>query len=87
MERASEGLPHHPSSDAARTKVLNSLIAEQAKPRPAVKVLDLQGYLASLPAGEMDPHLRPDGVHFTKDGATEVATAWLGPAIVKAGSA
>ena len=56
---------------------------EALRAHPLVTVLDLPGYLASLPGGEMDPTLRPDQVHFSPEGATTVANGWLGPALLK----
>jgi peptidoglycan/LPS O-acetylase OafA/YrhL len=74
----------HPSSDPARIGRLNTIIRSEAATRDGVRVVDLAGYLRSLPGGEMDARLRPDGVHFTRETATEVATQWLGAQIVAA---
>jgi peptidoglycan/LPS O-acetylase OafA/YrhL len=74
----------HPSSDPARIGRLNTIIRSEAAMRDGVRVVDLAGYLRSLPGGEMDARLRPDGVHFTRETATEVATQWLGAQIVAA---
>ena len=46
--------------------------------------VDLPGYLADQPGGEMDGDLRADGVHFTLQTAYEVARAWLGQALLDA---
>lgn len=73
------------ASDPARIDRLNELIREVAASHPeSMRVVDLAGYLASRPAGEMDPALRPDGVHFTPAAAREVVDAWLGEAILGA---
>jgi hypothetical protein len=64
---------------------LNQIIRAVAAAHPDMRVVDLNAYLASLPGGELDPALRPDGVHFTFDTTRQVA-AWLGPAVVAAAS-
>jgi peptidoglycan/LPS O-acetylase OafA/YrhL len=74
----------HPSSEPARIERLNSIIRAEASTRHSVRVVDLAGYLRGLPGGELDTRLRPDGVHFTRETATEVATTWLGAQIVAA---
>jgi peptidoglycan/LPS O-acetylase OafA/YrhL len=73
----------YPESDPARIDRLNETIREIADEREGAVVIDLQGYLASLPGGEMDPRLRPDGVHFENETSQEVAN-WLGPEIMGA---
>ncbi|HEY8524213.1 MAG TPA: acyltransferase family protein [Acidimicrobiales bacterium] len=73
----------YPESDPARIDRLNQIIREIADAREGAVVVDLQGYLASLPGGEMDRRLRPDGVHFENETAQEVAN-WLGPEILRA---
>jgi peptidoglycan/LPS O-acetylase OafA/YrhL len=73
-----------PESEPARIDRLNEIIREIADAREGVVVVDLQGYLASLPGGEMDENLRPDGVHFEPDTATQVARDWLGPEVIRA---
>ena len=72
-----------PASDPARIDRFNALVREALAGDPMVTVLDLPAYLASLPGGEMDAILRPDHVHFTTEGATTVATDWLGPELLK----
>lgn len=73
----------YPESDPARIDRLNEIIREVADQREGAVVVDLAGYLASLPGGEMDPRLRPDGVHFELDTAEEIAE-WLGPEVMRA---
>ncbi|HEX6423462.1 MAG TPA: hypothetical protein VFZ79_08285, partial [Acidimicrobiales bacterium] len=75
--------PPYPESDPARMDRLNEIIERVASEREGVAVVDLAGYVQSLPGGEMDPALRPDGVHFTPETAAEVA-AWLGPELLAA---
>jgi lysophospholipase L1-like esterase len=71
----------YPESDPARIDRLNQIIREIADSHEGATVVDLQGYLASLPGGEMDERLRPDGVHFENDTAQEIAN-WLGPQLM-----
>jgi peptidoglycan/LPS O-acetylase OafA/YrhL len=73
----------YPVSDPARMDRWNALVREAAAERPGTVVLDLPAHLASLPGGEMDPRLRPDGVHFTLDTTREVG-GWLGPQLLEA---
>jgi peptidoglycan/LPS O-acetylase OafA/YrhL len=81
-----DGVPpedEHPASEAGRAEALNRVVREVAARHPGdVHVLDLQAYLQSLPGGEMDPSVRPDGVHFTTPSARTVTEAWLGPALL-----
>ena len=72
----------YPESDPVRMDRLNSMIRDMAETREGVTVVDLAGYLASLPPGE-DDRLRPDGVHFDIDTTEEVA-GWLGPELLRA---
>jgi len=73
-----------PASNPLRMARFNTLVAEVAAERPDdVTVIDLAGYLRSTPGGEMDPALRPDGIHLTWDSATAVSNDWLGPAILR----
>jgi peptidoglycan/LPS O-acetylase OafA/YrhL len=73
----------YPESDPARIDRLNEIIRQIVNEREGAVVIDLQGYLASLPGGEMDERLRPDGVHFENETAVEVAD-WLGPELMQA---
>ena len=73
-----------PASNPLRMSRFNALVAEVAAERPDdLAVIDLAGYLRSTPGGEMDPVLRPDGIHLTWDAATAVSNDWLGPAILR----
>ncbi|OWY63695.1 hypothetical protein B7486_51615 [cyanobacterium TDX16] len=82
-----DGIPPpdpHPASTEGRAERMNALIREVAARHPGeVHVLDLQAHLASLPAGEMDPEVRPDGVHFTTPSAEALTASWLGPALLE----
>ena len=72
----------HPISDPARMDRLNALIRRVDAARDEMVVLDLQAHLAGLPGGELDPSLRPDGVHFSEEASKQVAE-WLGPALIE----
>jgi hypothetical protein len=67
--------------DPARMERLNEIAAEIASTRPQMHLVDLAGYVARL--GAEDERVRPDGVHFTVEAATEVA-GWLGPQVLSA---
>jgi len=73
----------YPESDPARMHRFNQLVMEATAGRADAHVVDLAGHLAALPGGELDPALRPDGVHFTQVTARQVAD-WLGPAVLAA---
>ena len=75
--------PPYAESDPARMDRLNEIVERVAEERPSVVTVDLGGHMRGLPDGEMDPRLRPDGVHFTAETAAEVAD-WLGPEILAA---
>jgi hypothetical protein len=84
--RNEEPPPEHPypESDPARMDRLNEIVRRIADDREGVVTVDLPGYLADQPGGEMDDGLRADGVHFTLQTAYEVADAWLGQALLDA---
>jgi peptidoglycan/LPS O-acetylase OafA/YrhL len=63
-------------SDPARMDRLNELIRKVDAARPEMVVVDLAAHLRSLPGGEMDPDLRPDGVHFSEE-ASKTLAGWL----------
>jgi hypothetical protein len=73
----------HPINDPRRMDRLNELIRQVDADRDEMVVLDLVTYLRSLPGDEMDPALRPDGVHFSEEASTDLVD-WLGPAIIDA---
>jgi peptidoglycan/LPS O-acetylase OafA/YrhL len=69
------------AADPRRMARLNELMIEVVALRPGVAhVIDLADFLAGT--GE-DVRLRPDGVHFSEETATEVAARWLGPTLVE----
>jgi hypothetical protein len=65
-----------------RVARLNELVVEVAAGRDGVGVVDLAGWFAALPPGS-DERIRPDGVHVTFEGSSELAQ-WLGPQILTA---
>ena len=69
------------TSQPARIDRFNELLRAAAATHPGVTIVDLAGWLASQPGGEMDSALRPDGVHFDPSVAPRVG-AWLGPQLV-----
>jgi hypothetical protein len=74
----------YPESDPARMARLNELIFKLEKLRPGiVRVVDLAGYMRTLPAGEMDPSYRPDGTHLHIEGAIKVWNDWLGAEVLR----
>ncbi|HEX4906820.1 MAG TPA: hypothetical protein VFU93_15305, partial [Acidimicrobiales bacterium] len=79
--RITFGDGEHPISDPARMDRLNELIADVDAAREEMVVLDLRGYLRSLPGDEMDRTLRPDGVHFSEEASADLVD-WLAPAII-----
>jgi len=75
-----------PENDPERMARFNELVREVAATRPNLHVVDLNAPLRSLPGGELDAHLRPDGIHFTNDSTNEIAP-WLGESILAAAGA
>jgi hypothetical protein len=75
----SAGFQGLPESEPERVDRINEILGEAAELRPGVvRVIDLQGWLAGLPGGEMDPAKRTDGVHFSDEFAAEIGE-WMGP--------
>jgi hypothetical protein len=73
------------ASEPQRMDRLNEIVREVAASRPdTMRVVDLAGHFARLPAGELDPALRPDGVHLTTAAASELTQAWLGDEVLRA---
>jgi hypothetical protein len=73
-----------PASEPARMDRLNELIREVAAERPdEVRVIDVAAHLRALPGGEMDPTVRPDGVHVSEEASGPLAQ-WLAPEILAA---
>jgi peptidoglycan/LPS O-acetylase OafA/YrhL/lysophospholipase L1-like esterase len=73
------------ASDPSRMERLNQIVAWEARKRPnVVRVVDLAAELRRWPDGEWSTDLRPDGVHFSDEGARRVADEWLGEAVMRA---
>ncbi len=70
-------------TDPAAHQVLYDAMAEIAAADPAARVVDLAGF-ADESGLAADYAARPDGTHWAPAAATQIATAFLGPAIVRA---
>jgi hypothetical protein len=70
-------------ADAARHEALHGVIDAIAAGGPAVKVIDLAGWVSAQPFAT-DPAARPDSVHWTTEVATQIAEQFLGQALVQA---
>jgi lysophospholipase L1-like esterase len=68
--------------DPARHQVIYDAMASLAGALPAVRVVDLAGWMTATGL-DVDRELRPDGIHFAVDGATTIAAEWLGPALIR----
>lgn len=67
-----------PESDPRRMARFNELVRQVVETRPDAQTLDLKAHLQTWPAGELDPKLRPDGVHPSPAGSRDII-GWLGP--------
>lgn len=64
-----------------RQRRMNEIVIEAIKKRPkSAGVVDFAAWYASTEHN--DYVLRPDGVHFTKDTATQMSDAWLSDAVI-----
>ena len=70
------GPPPYPVAEPERIAHLNALVAATLADRPGVQLVDLAGFLAARPGGELDRTRRPDGVHLSVDEARTVG-AWI----------
>jgi peptidoglycan/LPS O-acetylase OafA/YrhL/lysophospholipase L1-like esterase len=70
-------------NDPARVDRLNEIVAEEVAGRPRFEVVDVGGWLQSLPGGEESRDHRADGVHLTVDGSQQLGR-WLVPQILDA---
>ena len=70
-------------NDPARVERFNEILAEQVADKPLIHLVDLPAWLRTLPGGETDPEIRPDGVHFSRTGAGQL-TNWLVPQVLEA---
>ena len=69
--------PADPSGEWWRMDRYNQILKTVANMKPFVKILDLAAFARTFPNGEMDPTMRPDGVHLTSPAAEHVVDAWL----------
>lgn len=72
-----EGL--HPEYDPARMEAFRSLQSRVAAADSRIVMVELDEWITDRD----DTRLRPDGVHFSWETATEVAHEWLGPEILE----
>ncbi len=73
-----------PENDPARMDRLNAMIRAAVGAAPSgasIKVVDLGAYARRHAGGEFASSFRPDGAHFSRSGALDVA-AWLLPQLV-----
>ena len=69
-------------SDPERMDRLNDMLREVAAARPAfVTLIDLQAFFEQHPGGQLNPAIRPDGVH-PSDEFSRVIADWLAPQIL-----
>lgn len=74
----SRPLVSFPESDPQRMARFNELVREVVNTHPGSQTLDLKSHLQAWPGGELDPKLRPDGVHPSPAGSRDIVS-WLGP--------
>ena len=69
-----------------RHAILHGIVDTVASTRPAMRVVDLAGWVAAQPFAEDNAAraARVDGVHWTPEASLMIATDFLGPAIVQA---
>lgn len=78
-----QGFSNLPESDPARMDRLNEIFHQVAELRPdVVELIDVQGWTAEQPGGEMSAEMRPDGVHFS-DESSDALAMWLGPQLMR----
>jgi peptidoglycan/LPS O-acetylase OafA/YrhL len=70
-----------PENDPSRMERYNQIVRDVAAERPRVRIVELGAHLASLPGGELDNGLRPDGIHFGND-TTKVIAPWIGEQVL-----
>ena len=73
-----------PFSDESAHQIVEGVMHRVAEANPSrIEVLDLRTWMESDGIA-LDHAARPDGLHFTIEAATDVATRWLGPQLVLA---
>ncbi|MCC6226266.1 MAG: acyltransferase [Microthrixaceae bacterium] len=76
----------YPEADPARSVRYNEVLTATLAGRSRTQLLDLRGFLQSLPGGDLAPDVRADGVHLTQAGTRTVAQ-WLVPQLIATGQA
>jgi hypothetical protein len=73
-----------PFSEAQTDRVdrFNSLLRYAVGGRAEVEIVGMQEWMRSLPGGELNLALRPDGVHFSQQSTLLVAD-WLMPLMMR----
>ena len=71
----------HPETAEYRVARLNTFIRQVVARRPYAQVLDLRRFMQTWPGGELDPELRPDGIHPSEEMAT-LTGEWLARQLV-----
>jgi peptidoglycan/LPS O-acetylase OafA/YrhL len=73
-----------PEEDPARARRFNELLYEGMERWPdTVRVIDVAAYMHTRPGGELDASYRPDGIHWSHDGAARLVDEWLGHEILR----
>ena len=70
-------------NDPARMERFNEILTEAVAGKPLVRLIDVPAWLRTTPGGETNEVYRPDGVHYSLTGATEL-TRWLVPQLLAA---
>ncbi len=76
----------YPEAEPARADRYNEVLTAALAGRPKTQILDIRGFLQSLPGGEFAPDVRADGVHLTEH-STRVVAQWLLPQLIATGRA
>jgi hypothetical protein len=73
-----------PENDPNRVRIYNAMLAKAIRGTHHSELIDLAGWVRRFPGGEFSPAIRPDGVHFSESGGSDIAANWLGPQLVQA---
>jgi len=76
--------PPYFEAEEGRSDRFNEVLVEAMAERPAAHIIDLAKWMRDSPGGELNPALRIDGVHFTRE-STDTLSEWLGPQLVTIG--
>jgi peptidoglycan/LPS O-acetylase OafA/YrhL len=77
----SRGPESYVDNDPERAERLNEILVDTLANRPNFHLLDVAGWIRTIPGGQANPEYRADGVHYTVRGADELA-AWMAPQIL-----